>query len=874
MSSHEIAPTGPGGYMYSFWPKVKSIRMNMDGFGIYDTVRAWINGSPYSFTAANIISGICSDLPPGIIAGKLYSPGSPFLRSGQVVINSTTSFDSIRFDVSSGASTGVAYTFEFAQPDTGINIYEPFTPTAYCTGDNMTVGFAGPYKFKSGNVFTVELSDPYGSFGSSTVLGTVVSSDSSGTINWTIPSTFPAGGNYRLRVSSTNPARTSLPSDVPITIGQWPPTVIATSNSPVCEGHPIRLYNNISSTNFQYEWMGPNGSGSWYIIDPNPVRQNASFFMAGSYILKVSSYGCAKYDTIEVVVNPGPGPITATSNSPVCYGDTLKLKGTINEIPGTTYSWSGPGGMPAFTDTAVKVPNVFIGGNYIITASLYNCTSFDTAKVEVKPKPVTAAPTNNGPLCIGDTLKLKGYASTGAQFIWTGPGSFLSHIQNPVIPSMQNAKAGTYVVTAIANGCTAKDSTIVLAKPLPDTPKASLNTPLCTGDRLYLVVADNAPGAVYSWVGPGTYQSQLQNPVINNVKLTTSGRYIVTVDLNGCLAHDTVDLIVNAIPQPQAFSNGVICEGDTIELAAGDTLVSALFSWTGPEGFKSWSRDTIILNAKANMSGLYTVTSVNYNCSNTDTVSMLVKPMPVVPKAGNNSPLCSGTELNLSTATSTTGVTYKWTGPGSYGSVEQNPAIGNVSIAASGIYKVVTDLNGCSTEDTTMVLIKPTPVVAVSCNSPLSIGQELKFRVANHMPGTLYSWNGPAGFTSRAQEPIINKVLANSGGSYTVVTNLDGCIASTVITVVVNDVEDTGKLVLYPNPNFGNFTISGLLKTDQPVLMKILNSVGQEIYTTTAETVNRTLFHKVELPYCANGMYILHIRVDGRYHRIPFIISR
>ena len=72
----------------------------------------------------------------------------------------------------------------------------------------------------------------------------------------------------------------------------------------------------------------------------------------------------------------------------------------------------------------------------------------------------------------------------------------------------------------------------------------------------------------------------------------------------------------------------------------------------------------------------------------------------------------------------------------------------------------------------------------MASSSPVCEGDSLKFSASG---GTVYSWNGPAGFSSLIQNPAIsNASLANSGSYFLNVTTSSGCTASKSITVNVN----------------------------------------------------------------------------------------
>ncbi len=87
--------------------------------------------------------------------------------------------------------------------------------------------------------------------------------------------------------------------------------------------------------------------------------------------------------------------------------------------------------------------------------------------------------------------------------------------------------------------------------------------------------------------------------------------------------------------------------------------------------------------------------------------------------ASNNSPLCTGSTLNLtsSVASGDTPFTYSWTGPNGFTSSQQNPSISNVTTDHSGTYQV-TISNSCgSASHSTEVIVLPEVFVSPSAPS-------------------------------------------------------------------------------------------------------------------------------------------------------------
>jgi gliding motility-associated-like protein len=75
---------------------------------------------------------------------------------------------------------------------------------------------------------------------------------------------------------------------------------------------------------------------------------------------------------------------------------------------------------------------------------------------------------------------------------------------------------------------------------------------------------------------------------------------------------------------------------------------------------------------------------------------VMAYPQPITPVANSNSPVCTGSTINLLTPTIVTGSTYLWAGPNGFTSTLQNPSITNVTAANAGTYSLYIITNTCS----------------------------------------------------------------------------------------------------------------------------------------------------------------------------------
>jgi hypothetical protein len=416
--------------------------------------------------------------------------------------------------------------------DTTVVIKEPMQDTMLCSLDSFKLAYTTNDTFKSGNVFTAQLSNASGSFASPVNIGsrTFTTSD---TIKCQIPLNTPTGTGYKLRIISTNPIDTSDINIGTLDIGNAPPPNLnATANTPVCSGTNLNLTANTTGTGYSWSWTGPQ---SFNFNAQNPTIVNIAPIQAGDYIVTGRLHGCVGKDTVTVVVNQSPAAITAGSNSAICEGATLNLSSTSGGV-GSSYSWSGPASYTAGVQNPTRSSTTTAhSGDYIVTATLNGCTAKDTVTVLVKPMPAVPTAINNGPLCPGDSLGLEANSTTaGVTYNWGGPASFSSPQQNPYILNVNSTHGGTYNVTVTLNGCTsAAGSTGVTVKPTPATPTAGSNTPVCAGAPLNLTATGTA-GSVYTWTGPNGFTSNLQNPVIDPAALPDAGTYSVSAVLNGC----------------------------------------------------------------------------------------------------------------------------------------------------------------------------------------------------------------------------------------------------------------------------------------------------------------------------------------------------
>lgn len=166
-----------------------------------------------------------------------------------------------------------------------------------------------------------------------------------------------------------------------LTIVDYPDSVDATSNSPICEGDAL-LLKSTTATNIpflKFSWSGP---GSFAATGQNVGRENISINQGGKYRIAVDNQGCITYADAAVIVKPKP-KIEAYSNSPVWTGKELVLKFNVDK-PLDSFFWTGPLGFYSMEQNPVLKPVVHeMAGSYTLRAWHDGCLSGSITVVQV-----------------------------------------------------------------------------------------------------------------------------------------------------------------------------------------------------------------------------------------------------------------------------------------------------------------------------------------------------------------------------------------------------------------------------------------------------------------------------------------------------------
>ncbi len=686
-----------------------------------------------------------------------------------------------------------------------------------CGNDTLSL-FANPPPATGGVIFTYSWNGPNG----------FVSVEQ----NPQIPNANPSNsGSYAVTVTGITGCTAIGTVEVSINASPDVPIMSVNSND-LCSSDEIILtsqtYSGTVVTYYWYEGIFP--TGSLISTTATPILTIPSPLPAGTttYYVIVEVDGCSSQASNIETVNVTQGPV-ATVNDPVidvCEGETIIL-GTSETGPNYTYAWTGPNG---FTSTLQNPPSIIAtladDGTYTLVISENNCPSSPvTTEVDVTATPSTPIISSSGVACEGGNITLATNIVDGDFYTWTAPdfSTQVTATNSLLINGVTPDDAGDWRVVVTKNGCDSEISNPfeVFVEPIP-TVLASNDSPVCSSDQVQLSV-NTIPGATYSWSGPSGFTSFIQNPLAP----ANAGTYSVTVTSStGCSNSGSTDVSVNALPVITALSN----DGAPCVTGANDIhLIATIFPpddgtytylWTGVNSFNSTDVIPTLPNGTASDNGSYMLVVTNSNgCSSFPVTTVVnVSDVPATPTINGPSQLCETENLTLTTqAYNGTNVLYTWETP--LGSIETTtPSLTIISVTTlnSGIYQVNVNVDGCESNLSGDIIVDINPIpatpIAIS-NAPVCEGSTIEL-LTDFIPGALYTWTGPTGFSASVYNPAIFNASEDDEGAYSVQVIVEGCPStfSAPINVMVN-----------PTPNPPSVTDNGPVCIDNPGANLILS---------------------------------------------------
>jgi gliding motility-associated-like protein len=611
-------------------------------------------------------------------------------------------------------------------------------------------------------------------------------------------------------------------------------------------------FNNGSATVVPVTGIAPYNY-SWNSI-PVQTGVTATGLTARTYTVNITdNLGC-KEEGVTVITQPpannlsilsSAGPTTCLGNqgyiilSGLVSGTTYTISYTFNGVPATQTSKAGGAGVDTLKNLLAGIYDHITVVTSLMPRPRCPFNTVGPLTLNDPAPPPLPAVGNNGPVCLGDTLKVSATdAVSGVTYAWSGPGGFgLIDTNSFVIPVSKFSDAGTYTVTVTKALCTSSNTTLVVVKQIP-TPVAGNNSAICTGDTLKLNSFSGNGATSYRWAGPNNYSSILQNPIILRPDTFAAGTYTVTITLDGCAKIDSTKAIIYQTPGPPIVTDTVYCQGDiaaplnttgvpgnnlawyTSSKFANPTNVDPVPFTTIPGTYKWYSNQALIATPTLSCVGPLAVQQVTVHPKFTPQVS------------ASDSVICTGSQVTFTVSNAgddKTGISWAFAAGDSVKNL--NPlvhafdAIGTYTISATALHQY------CPNPTLTKVInVYPYPVINLGPDTSICLGSQsitLVDAISGSRAAAQYVWN---------TGEITPSIVVRKPGIYYAKLTMFGCSTTDTVIVANNCYMDIPN-AFTPNGDGANdyfFPRQLLTRGLIGFGMDIYNRWGQKVFSTIA----------------------------------------
>jgi hypothetical protein len=370
-------------------------------------------------------------------------------------------------------------------------------------------------------------------------------------------------------------------------------------------------------------------------------------------------------------------------------------------------------------------------------------------------------------------------ATSPVTFSWTGPNNFTSAVQ---ITLARTEGIYTLTVTDPSTGCTGSD-TALISKNItePGAAAAASGALTCnTGSSVTLSGSSPTSGVMYSWTGPNNFTSTAQNPVV-----TTAGTYNLTVTnpVNGCTSTASATVTSNNTISSNwledfTLPNGTISDAGATAWTTSKTVSAAVMAVHNNElritnctttGDVVWTSAALDMTGKTNISISAGVKSSITNGAVMNTDATYGDYIRFYYKLNNGNEVLFAEKTAGINDHSTTLSPVSVTIPGgNYNTVQvvvraratgndEFYYVDNMQVVATGSADITASATGG----------------AINC-----IANSVTLQGSSSASGATYTWAGPDGYTSTAQNPAVT-----APGTYTLTVAVGNCTATASATV-------------------------------------------------------------------------------------------
>lgn len=628
------------------------------------------------------------------------------------------------------------------------------------------------------------------------------------------------------------------------------PHIVSLSSTTICSGDTAVIAS--STTALKYQWVRV---GDTAVV--NDTIQTKKATANGDYFLKrldTFSYPIYNFqrdtiqcylgsDTIHVTVKPRPNQITPSSQAK-CNGTLVDSTQFTSDIL-STYAWvntdtsigladSGSGTIPSFVGRNSRtIPDTAI---ITVTPLSNGCTGPSRQfSITVNPIPALTSTLVPPPVCDSSIFSyLPTSATPGVVFTWSRAA--VSGISNPSSTGIGNPNEAlvnatpspivvTYVDTLSALGCVNTQTVTVTVNPKPILSSPLILSPICDSTLFSYTPTSLTSGAVFHWnramiagiSNPAVTDTGAMSEFLNNISPNPiTVIYADTLIANGCSNMEDIAVTVN--PRPILSSllvPSAICDSTLFSYIPTSLTAGTVFNWSraaiigisNAAAIGSGNPSEILVNTTPlPLTVAYVFTLTANGCSNTQTVTVVVNPKPLLTSTLTPPAICDSTTFSYTSLSSTPGTSFTWnrplvtgiSNPSASGAGNPNETlINSTNDPVTVTYVDTLSANGCTNIGLVSVVVNPKPQLSSSPAPPSICDSTLfSYTPTSLTAGVSFSWSraSVSGITepsgSGTGDP--NEVLENTTPNPINVVYID--------TLTANGCSNTESVIVTVNP--------------------------------------------------------------------------
>ena len=623
----------------------------------------------------------------------------------------------------------------------------------------------------------------------------------------------------------------------------------STSNATVCIGGSYTI-SVAGNTGTVLRWERKFGAGAYASIGSanlNSIIESQT--TAGTYcyhaIVQNVCNGGADQTSSEICVTVIAKP-TVTSALPATQTICANVTGTpisvtaSGGIGGFSYQWysntvnnNTTGTLIAGATTNSYTPQPGAAGTLfyycVVGQTAPGCSAASATATVIRIAAPVSTAGGTQTICVGSTATVSGASSSNGTIVWTenGAGSITAgqNTNTPTYTSAAGDAGNTVTLTQTvsnANCASAVATYTVIVRATPTATVTTTTSQVCTGGTASFTIT-GTPNAVVTYTGVtgspaspvtlsagGTATVTVSNVVTNQTMTLGTVAYAIAPNCSNNVSSSSASVVVvnNVVPTVSIAANpsGAVCAGTSITFTAtasnlaGGTVSIYNFKVNG-SSVQSSASNSYTTSGLANGNAVtcdITITGggscLASNTASSNTITMVVNPLPSCSIAGSNGPLCPLSTGNSYSATAGMS-SYAWSISGN-GTIVGSTTGSSVSVSAGSncnqtftLSVTIINGNGCQStcQKVVNVLDNTAPILAGTL--PGGASGNLCKSAATPAPGTasiaaLYTDNCTGAITATLLSSSVTGTDCSWTATYTY-SVVDACGNAAANAVVV-----------------------------------------------------------------------------------------